>query len=472
MDRSSVHLGAELEIKDVLVELETRRTVYVNSSPALAQSVAKEAAKQDKKLSDGGKDLPRRKSLQPLHQREAFQSIQVTPWEVLHQLGRATVLSGQGASRGLAEHWGCLKYSQALCGHENGKGSMALSAEGLRPVYHHKTTQSEELGIGFALVAANHIMSRRLPDHTFSIVDAEIALKAGWALSGREVVSREEVKLRPDYFIEARPQHGPSKVIVVECKGTHSDARYAHHQLARAAAQVDSVHLSGHGALPSLAIAAQLKAKAGITLHILDPDGDGVLDVVDEDPSSLNSEVNDLNIVPHFQVPVEDEEGQQRLRTISGFQIATENRAWFRSVLARTTAAGLMAFCGDRNGAAPFLTKRQGASRFTEFVFAGTGSVRDAEHQIHGIPFVGTDQVFRLGGVRLEAFSGLAEPLFDRLKRGDVTSYRSQAFDVFGTWMDWHGETGQGWGGPVSVDRDGSIMALRQLPEPRRRRTA
>lgn len=47
---------------------------------------------------------------------EVGQSVTVTPWEVLHALGRATVLSRQGAGRGLAEHWGCLKYCQALEG--------------------------------------------------------------------------------------------------------------------------------------------------------------------------------------------------------------------------------------------------------------------------------------------------------------------------------------------------------------------
>ncbi|MGW3230685.1 hypothetical protein [Kitasatospora sp. NPDC001095] len=35
---------------------------------------------------------------------------------MLHTLGRATALARRGAGRGLAEHWGCLKYSQALEG--------------------------------------------------------------------------------------------------------------------------------------------------------------------------------------------------------------------------------------------------------------------------------------------------------------------------------------------------------------------
>lgn len=454
--------GITVEVKDVLVELMTPRTVYLNSSLVLTEGVDKAAGKLDERLSKKGMDLPRRKRMEPLPRREVPVSIEVTPWEVLHRLGRATVLSGQGASRGLAEHWGCLKYCQALRGHADGRGAMALTDEALRQVHHHKTVQSEELGIGFALVAAMRILTRRLPNHTLTVIDADVALQAGWAITGLQVANRDEVKLRPDYFIEARPERGPSTVIVLECKGTHGDYRYACHQLAKASSQVDAVHLAGRGALPSLAIAAELKAKAGITLHALDPDGDGTLELVDDDPDrALNSEVRELNIVPHFEVPLEDAEGRIRTSVISGFRIGTEQDGWFRKVLARTTAAGLMAFCGERGGAAPYLTKRQGAGRFTERVLAGTGSVQDVSNRIRGIRFVGTDQVFRIGGVRVEAFSGVAEPLFDRLTNGDVASYRRQSPEVFETWTE-RGERGeQEWDGPVSVDADGSIMALR-----------
>ena len=453
-----------MEVRAVLNELMTPRVVYVNSSAVLAEAVAKAAGKLDEQLSKKGVDLPRRKSMQPFPRREVPEGIEITPWEVLHRLGRATVLTGKGASRGLAEHWGCLKYCQALCGHASGRGAMALSAEALGQVHHHKTVQPEELGIGFALAAAMRILARRLPGHALTVIDAHIALQAGWALGGRDVVNRDDIKLRPDYFIEARPEHGPSTVIVLECKGTHGDYRYACHQLAKASSQVDAVHLAGRGALPSIAVAAQLTAKAGITLHALDPDGDGTLELASDDPDrALNTAARELNIVPHFDVPIEDEGGRVQTRQISGFRIPADQNDWFRKILARTTAAGLMAFCGERNGPAPYLTKRQGAQRFTERVLAGTGSVRDVSYDLRGIRFVGTDQVFRIGGVRVEAFSGVAEPLFDRLANGDVASYRRQSPEVFERWTSRSSRGGQAWDGPVSVDPDGSIMALRLL---------
>jgi hypothetical protein len=140
---------------------------------------------------------------------EAGQSVTVTPWEVLHALGPATVLSRQGAGRGLAEHWGCLKYCQALEG-SSGK-YMKLSEEGLNPRRHYKTVQSGELGIGFALAVAERIVRKRYPGHSVSLVDADIALQAGWALVGKDVRRRDWVRQRP------RHTHGPGVAASSTC---------------------------------------------------------------------------------------------------------------------------------------------------------------------------------------------------------------------------------------------------------------
>lgn len=454
-----------MNVEEVIRELGTPRTVYVDSSDQLAQDVAKAADKIDQDLLDKERYVPDRKKMTPLPAREVPGSFTITPWQLLHGLGRATVLSGQGASRGLAEHWGCLKYCQALGGHPNDDRALALSKEGHAPAPRYKAVQSEELGIAFAIALATRVLQRRFPQHTFTVIDADIALNAGWVLGGRGRGRRDRdvAQLRPDYFIEARPQRGPSKVVVLECKGTHGAVSYACHQLGKAASQLESVRLQGRGRLPGLAIATELNAGLGIKLHVLDPDGDGTLDVPDDDAQSVNQAVPDRNIPPHFQV-VDVEDGVERHRNISGFRIPEADRAWFRNLLARTTAAGLMAFAGARTAAAPYLTKRQGRDRYKDHVFAGTGSVQDAKHVVGGTLFLGTDQVFRIGGKRVEAFSGVAEPLFGRLVDGDVASYRSQAFDVFAQWREDAATTEHGWNGPVSIDPDGSIMALRKLP--------
>ncbi|MGW1564860.1 hypothetical protein ACWCQ1_52020 [Streptomyces sp. NPDC002144] len=104
---------------------------------------------------------------------------------------------------------------------------MALSEEGLNPRRHYKTVQSGELGIGFALAVAEQALRKRYPDHLISVVDADIALQAGWALVGKDVKRRDWVKLRPDFLLEAwkpgerrRPGTNPGR-----CPSTGRPAR-------------------------------------------------------------------------------------------------------------------------------------------------------------------------------------------------------------------------------------------------------
>ncbi|MFE0331706.1 hypothetical protein ACFW08_33835 [Streptomyces sp. NPDC058960] len=338
---------------------------------------------------------------------------------------------------------------------------MTVSVDGQNARYHHKTVQSEELGIGFALSAAEAVLRRRLPNYSLSIIDADIALQAGWALAGKEVKQRDGVKLRPDYFIEARAAGKPPKVIVVECKGTHQKTPHVFTQLAKASSQVQSVQIGRWGTTPSLMIATELMAQSGITIHILDPEGDGTLHAGDnESPVTANYPAEELNIFPRIRIPNQDDMPETGM---PGFEISPERFTWFRRVLARTAAASLMAFAGDRESAAELLTTRQGQRHFRGYVHPGTGIVQDATHEIRGITFTGTDLVFRLHGTRVEAFSGIAEPLYRMLAEGDVDRYRGEAPREYQSWNSRGGQ--EGWVGPVSMREDGSLMAMRILPQ-------
>ncbi|WP_405713963.1 hypothetical protein OG264_32470 [Streptomyces xanthophaeus] len=106
---------------------------------------------------------------------------------MLHSLGRANVLARQGAGRGLAEHWASLKYCQALTGNDG--RYMALSTEGRTP----------RRGIGFALALARRVLAAQYPDHSVSVIDAQIAMRAGWELTGREA-GRSSAPRRPGFF--------------------------------------------------------------------------------------------------------------------------------------------------------------------------------------------------------------------------------------------------------------------------------
>ncbi|WP_329290896.1 hypothetical protein [Streptomyces pseudovenezuelae] len=120
------------EAAQVLKELVEAWSVQIDSTSALAGAVADATAKDDKERREDGREPLRRKpGLRALPATEVGPSFRLTPWDVLHALGRAAVLSRQGAGRGLAEHWGCLKYCQALDGSPG--RYMALSEEGLNP---------------------------------------------------------------------------------------------------------------------------------------------------------------------------------------------------------------------------------------------------------------------------------------------------------------------------------------------------
>lgn len=153
----------------------------------------------------------------------------LTSWDVLHMLGRAIALSKQGAARGLAEHWGALKYSQALTGDTG--SFMKLSAEGKQTEHRYKAIQSDELGIGFALALARQILAHRYPDRVVSIVPADTALRAGWALTSREKGQkgpRQSYQYRPQFFAELWKPEAPSLVLPIACKGNHGNAASSH----------------------------------------------------------------------------------------------------------------------------------------------------------------------------------------------------------------------------------------------------
>ncbi|MFD4317095.1 hypothetical protein [Streptomyces sp. NPDC058548] len=101
---------------------------------------------------------------------------------------------------GLAEQWGALKYTQALAG--GGDSFLGLTDEDHRIADHYKSLQSGELGIGFALTLAEHMLRRRFPGHSVTIVPADTALRAGWALTSRDKGEKVKYRYRPHYFAE------------------------------------------------------------------------------------------------------------------------------------------------------------------------------------------------------------------------------------------------------------------------------
>ncbi|MFE5710132.1 hypothetical protein ACFQ7J_04780 [Streptomyces sp. NPDC056501] len=446
---------------EVLRDLVQPSNIAVHSSPVLVGSVEEAASEDDKAREEKELDQLRRKSgLQPIPTKELDRTVQLTPWHVLHTLGQAIALSRRGASRGLAEHWGSLKYNQALAGGID--SFMTLSAEGRETADHYKAIQSGELGTGFALTLAQQLLSRRYPDHSVSIVPADTALRAGWALTSRDSGHRSGYRYRPQFFAEIWKPGEPSRVIPIACKGNHSNAAASHVQLASASAHVEAVHIGVWDETPVLVFSTELPTEGVLTVHVLQARGTGgrLTGSMDAPGTRLDHRIEDENIYPGIQLPTE---GERTPEPQPGFHVQPERYAWFGQVLARTSAAGLTAFAGDGAATAQYLTKRQGQRHFTGLTHAATDSVQDANERLLDIDFVGTDHVFRLNRTRVEAFSGVAKDLFHHLAEGRVEQYRTEIHSRRRGWplLAWDSE----WDGPVSVHQDGSVLAMRVLPQ-------
>ncbi|MEU6978148.1 hypothetical protein [Streptomyces sp. NPDC046371] len=446
--------------EEVLQELTQPSNISIHSDVGLVGKVKGAITADDKKRKENEDEPLRRKpDLTLIPQTELPRQFEVTLWDVLHTLARATALSWRGAGRGLAEHWGALKYTQALAG---GRDSfLGLTDEGHRIADHYKSLQSGELGIGFALTLTGHMLRNRFPDHSVTIVPAETALRAGWALTTRDKGEKVKYRYRPQYFAEVWRPEEPSLVIPLACKGNHSDAATSAEQLASASAHAEAVHIGAWNETPGLLFSTQLPTDGGtMTVHALQaPGSGGRLCPAEGREPNLNAPPFQANVMPDIHPPTT---GLVAPEPVRGCHVQAKDYAWFQESLAHTTAAGLMAFTGSGHATARHLTDRQGRKRFTGLEHAASMSIQDAAHVLFGNEYVGTDHVFRLNGPRVEAFSGVDREVFRLLARGDVEEYRALVhasrrvrprltFD-------------KGWGGPVSVHADGAVLALRLLP--------
>lgn len=454
--------------EEILENLAQPSNVSLRSDSELAGKVVAAAAHDDqrrvKKHAEQGRPkvedvtLRRKPELQPIPVRGG-ESAQLTAWEVLHGLGQAIALSRRGAARGLAEHWGALKYSQALTGDTG--SFLKLSAEGKDPAGYYKANQSTELGVGFGLALAQRILAQRHRDRVVSIVPADTVLRAGWALTSRDKGRRgqQSYSYRPQFFAELWKPDAPSLVLPIACKGNHSNAKRSHGQLASASAHVEAVHIGTWNETPAMVFSTELPLDGHITVHALCAEGSGGW-LSRPENGDLDVEHRDRNHVPGIQPPAN---GAEVPSPVPGFHVTPKLYGWFGQVLAGTAAAGLTAFAGNGDATGQYLTERQGRKHFTTgFAHATTGSVQDAHNVLLGIPFEGTDHVFRLNKVRVEAFSGVEAGLLKHLTEGRVEQYRREIYSNRRDWpsVSWDSS----WGGPVSVHPDGTVLAMRRLP--------
>ncbi|MFD8333216.1 hypothetical protein ACFV42_11240 [Streptomyces solisilvae] len=468
--------------KEVLHALRQQAGVPVHSTRELLGKVEEASADKEReryetfqkrqeegktKQGDTYEPLRRKPSLRPLPSQESGLSVRLTLWDVLHHLGRGLALSQRGASRGLAEHWGSLKYCQALS--PSAESQLGLSDEGERIAMYYKALQSEELGHAFALATSEQILTRRYPDHSVSFVRADTALRAGWTLTSRDKAKTKTVgyHYRPQFFAEVWKPGESSRVFPIACKGNHSDRQKAYEQLASAAVHADGVHIGAWNETPALLFSTEISRDGPLTVHALHADGPGGwLHVPDGTPATdIGLPVGDRN--PDIGI-LKPGQGKAPDSAEPGCQVGPDYYAWFQRALAHAGAAGLTAFAGDGESTAALLTTRQGSDFFQGFAHAASGSVQDAGYTLLGEKFEGTDHVFRLNGERVQAFSGVAKDILDTLvtrekdkRYADVAAYRHHVHawraKPHGTFWDRH------WDGVVSISRDGTVLAMRQI---------
>ena len=456
----------EQSTEEVLAELNRPRSVRVASSAVLAAKVGTAAAAIDRKRAKKrgtATDEPahRKPGLVPLRDDG---DLSVTAWQLLSVLARATALARQGRGRGLAEHWQILKYCSALGADQT--GAMRLSRAGLLPEQAYRSMQARELGRAFGLAVAERAVRRRFPDRILSTVDAEPVLLAGFARA--KGLPNLGARPRPDYFVEAWRPGAPSRLFGVTVNGNHQVAgkrtgttdRTSYNQLARGSERAENFQLTDWNDVPCLLMSTELLAPDGITVHALRARGAGSLPPrpaagrgsADERPRKANPPY--ANAV---RVPASD--GRVG-RVQDGFAIPSEHAAWFGRVVAHVGAASQLALAGGGRHIAWYLTEDQGRKHYEIDTFAGSDSVRDAEYNFGAARYVGTDQVFRLGGVRVEAFSGMETSLFDLLTAHQVEEYRRQAYRRRRELQRSDGEQWQA----VSFSDDGSVLAIRVVP--------
>lgn len=446
-----------MDLGGVVKSLGRETTLLVDSSPALAAEVHRRA----KKAARSNEAYSYRKKPKVMPYAHCPRT---SPAQVLHELGVATTYFNQPPFAEIARHWAQVRYCATLV--PNGHDQLALSRDADEAVYHHKVTQSEQIGVGLALVVAKDALRRKYGGWEFSAVDAELALRAGFVEGLGPVRQAGRSKKRPDYFLVGRRTDGGAgfKVVVLECKGTHSKAAFAYTQLATACVQVETVEVGG-STPPGLMVASRL-SRSEIVSYLLDPDGDDDLwSGTDEETDELLAATpEDAELT--LSAPTADQRDNRRRELdddpVNGelfsadrldaagwepewesdgepfeqiepgtphiFRIPPDRRRWFAGVLARTAAATALLFAGDGEHANRYATPRQrqrpeprpdglppeedpvpGSTATSTFTLAG------------GLDFRGTQYQAPLSDGRvLEIHKGVEEGLHGLLTDGQV----------------------------------------------------
>jgi hypothetical protein len=448
-----VRRGGHVDVAPALQPFIEPGYILVQSDATLAERVQLQA----KKLAS---ERPAYKSWKSLREVSEFHGrmVQVYPLEVLHEIGRATVFQERSPLRDYQRLWAQLRYCDVFVygkvAFGYGNRLLLMSKDGLAKRFHHKTTQSEYLGIGFAIVVAKKILEEQQPDYRYVAVDAEMALDAAFDLSrfvDKRPRSRRGTSMRPDYFLLGHRADGgrsTTRLVVLECKGTHSDG-YAAKQMGKAAYQLDSVRV-GLTTPPGLMVATVLSGRR-IVAKLLDPEGDEELwsgDTADLDEAAEQLDLAPVEPSEEAAAPASSQPKDEQLAlfpdsladaqarpltaatpsampkdsaTAEVYPIPADRKNWFARILSRTAGAGALLFAGDAANVRRLVSERQLGYPAAEEPAVGAGmEERDTEFG----SYVGTSHLIHWAGEQsVEIFHGVSNRLYDHLKDQHISRY-------------------------------------------------
>ena len=450
----------------ILDQIKTRSAVTFHSTAQLSAEVRRKAARLEKERAEKAEVPPEPvPNLSPVPEAQAVRNMDVTPWELVQVLGRATALAMHGPSLTIAQHWSCLRYVTALqAGH---RGRMERSGDGRKSQYHRKGVQAQDLGIAFGLAAALRLLERRHRGYRFEVVDADLALEAGWRLraEGKHKAKQECVKHRPGYFLVGRRPGAPLRVASVACRGSHGPSEYQVGQLARSAPHIRAVasgdYADGSDLLPGIALATGQASEGGIETRLLtSAGGGGLLSIPGKAAPDLDGVPEGKNLEPGIAC-AEPKTGERITR--AGFSIAEHDREWFSQVLVRASAAALLTFAGDRESAHGLLSTRAQQNRLgEENSEVGAGMLCDVAVQLGGVSFMGTDHVFRIKRQRVEVFSGISANSYRLLRQHQLEEHERELARLRHDWPRIQRKAEAEWGGVLHLDGSGALLAIRE----------
>ncbi|EFE68182.1 conserved hypothetical protein [Streptomyces viridosporus ATCC 14672] len=479
-----------LDFSDLVDKLGTPAKLVVSSTPELAEEVEKVA--RERIGPKRGASFLYRKPVYSIPSN-LFSGIESSPAEVLRELGLATTFVTASPFADIARHWAHVRYCATLW--SNRKRTLALTQAGSDIVHHHKVAQSEQLGIGLALVVAKRILERNHPGWLFSSVDVDVALEAGFIEGVGLVRQKKKATMRPDYFLVGRHAGGGQsgcKVYVLECKGTHGNKHHSKRQLATASLQVGSIEV-GSRTLPSLIVASRLST-AGVSIDVLDPPGDADLwggaseefdALLSDDPGPRQwtsgkptfeqffARQRELLGAEEFQ-PSEAElqAARAEYEEILGelpviFQVPEDGKNWLFRILARNTAHSILRFAGDNTSASRFATPRTAENQrlpIDDPTPDWQMFTVSSEFNINSHRFVGVEYSMPLpNGASLKIFRGVEKGMYESLCEGRVSAYLRRAQQLRGSWASV--PSGAAANGTqhqaVSVGSDGTGLRIR-----------